>query len=185
MTATTPPKRAPAHDRIGLPAPPGGVPRHLDLEDPLPRGPGAAGTEAHPRRVPPVQRGGCRAARDDPPAPARRVPASARDPPGAGHAARGNDRRRRRLGCPRRSERSSSRSSANVPASHGSRRGSSTDYGLLEPPLRRGRRRHCGRVRAARRARGCGRSAPAQVRDSGEQSRPICSRRVVPEAAFA
>ena len=53
--------RALPHDRGGLPAAERRVPRHLDLEDPLPRGPGAAAAAADARRLPAVQRGGRRA----------------------------------------------------------------------------------------------------------------------------
>ena len=66
-----------------------GVPGHLDLEDPLPRGRGAAHAAADARRLPALRRGRRRAAADDPAAPARRVPAAARDPRGARRAGRG------------------------------------------------------------------------------------------------
>ena len=113
-TAQAPERERPAaaHDRRGLPAAAGGVPGHLDLEDPLPRGPGAADAAAHAGRLPALQRGGRRAAGDDPAAPAGRVPAAARDPPGARVAvragqgaappARGRARRRRGRARPRR-----------------------------------------------------------------------------------
>ena len=68
-----------------------GVRRHLDLEDPLPRGPEAAHAAAHARRLPPLQPGRRRAAAGDPADAARRVPAAAGDPPGA---RRRQDRRR-------------------------------------------------------------------------------------------
>ena len=84
---TTTADRTPApHDRLGLPAAPERVPGHLDLQDPLPRRPGPARAEADARRISAVQRGGRRAAGDDPAPPARRVPAAAGDPPGAGCA---------------------------------------------------------------------------------------------------
>ena len=78
-----------ADDRGRLRAAAARVPRHLDLEDPLPRGP-----EAARRRG--ARQGGYRlyspgrrvAAAHDPAPPARRVPAAARDPAGAGRRAR-------------------------------------------------------------------------------------------------
>ena len=88
-TATSAVRRASAHDRCGLRAVAARVPGHLDLEDPVPRGPGAADAEAHPRRLPAVQRGGRRAAGDDPEAAARRVSAAARDQAGARVGRRG------------------------------------------------------------------------------------------------
>ena len=103
---------AAADDRHGLPPPAGRVPGHLDLEDPLPRGPGAARAAADAERLPALQRGRRRAPGDDPAAAARRVPAAARDPPGArlavgrGQGAppppRGRARRPRRRARPRR-----------------------------------------------------------------------------------
>ena len=69
--------------------PPRGVPGHLDLEDPLPRGRGAAEPAADTRRLPAVQRARRRAARDDPAAAAGRVPAAAGDPRRARDAGRG------------------------------------------------------------------------------------------------
>ena len=83
--------RPPDPDRRGRAAPPRGVSRRLDLEDPLPRGRGAAEPAADTRRLPAVQRARRRAAGDDPAAAARRVPAAARDPrraadPGGGRA---------------------------------------------------------------------------------------------------
>ncbi len=59
-------------------------PVDLDLQDPLPRGPAADHAQAHRGRLPALQpaRGGAPA--DDPAPAARRVPAPAGDPPGAG-----------------------------------------------------------------------------------------------------
>ena len=82
------PGRAPAHDRRGLRAPARRVPRHLDLEDPLPRGPGPAAPEPDAGRLPALLRGRRRAPGHDPAAPARRVPAAAGDPRGASRADR-------------------------------------------------------------------------------------------------
>ena len=73
-----------------------GVPGHLDLEDPLPRGPEAARAEAHARRLPPLLAVRRRAAAHDPAAAARRVPAAAGHPPGARVRPR---RRARRAAC--------------------------------------------------------------------------------------
>ena len=72
-----------ADDRRRLQDPRGRVRRHLDLEDPLPRGPEAADAPAHRRGLPPLQPGRRRAPADDPAPAARRVPAAAGDPPGA------------------------------------------------------------------------------------------------------
>ncbi len=66
-----------------------GVPGHLDLEDPLPRGRGPADAAADARRLPALRRGRRRAAGDDPAPPARRVPAAARDPRRARRSGRG------------------------------------------------------------------------------------------------
>ncbi len=85
------PRAAPAQgadDRRRLQDPAERVRRHLDLEDPLPRGPEAADPAPHLRRLPPLQPVRRRTAADDPAPAARRVPAAAGDPPGA--------RRRRR-----------------------------------------------------------------------------------------
>ena len=69
-----------------------GVPRHLDLQDPLPRGPEAAHAAAHAGRLPAVLRGRRLAPAHDPAPAARRVPAAAGDPPGArGRAHRGRE----------------------------------------------------------------------------------------------
>src|SRR4029450_9344139 len=101
-----------------------GVPGHLDLQDPVPRGPEAAYAAAHARRLPalrPIRRlaaaydpapaarrgpaaagdpTGARPAAPAHPAPAaRRVPAAAGDPPGARCRARGERRRRPELGA--------------------------------------------------------------------------------------
>ena len=73
-----------------------GVRRHLDLQDPLPRGPEAARAAPHRRWIPPLQPGRRRAAAGDPADAARRVPAAAGDPPGAG------DRRLHRAAAERR-----------------------------------------------------------------------------------
>ena len=87
-----------ADDRRGLQGARAGVPGHLDLEDPLPRGPEAAA----PRRTPGGYRLYCAgrrlAAAHDPAPAARRVPAAARDPPGAG----GGPHARRRGAAPAR-----------------------------------------------------------------------------------
>ena len=79
-----------------------GVPRHLDLQDPLPRGPEAAHAAAHAGRLPAVHAGRRRAAAHDPAPAARRVPAAAGDPPGAGGRPHAPTRRRRRRGDRRR-----------------------------------------------------------------------------------
>ena len=83
--------------RLGIAAPQGaddrrrgqdpepGVRRHLDLQDPLPGGPEAALAAAHPGRLPALQPDRRRAPAGDPAHAARRVPALAGDPPGAGH----------------------------------------------------------------------------------------------------
>ena len=76
------------------------VRRHLDLEDPLPRGPEAADAAAHAGRLPPLQPVRRRAAADDPAPAARRVPAAAGDPPGARRRRRHRLRRRRRATRP-------------------------------------------------------------------------------------
>ena len=93
------------------------VPGRLDLEDPVPRGPGPAAAAPHAWRVPPLLGVGRRAARDDPAPPARRVPAAAGDPRRARDA---HDRARRSDGG-RRSAipavRSTRRRSATVRAS--------------------------------------------------------------------
>src|SRR5436305_7491455 len=78
--------RAPAHDRHRVSPAESGVPRHLDLEDPVPRGPGSSDAQADAGRLPALRRGRRRAARDDPASPARRVPAAARDPARTGLA---------------------------------------------------------------------------------------------------
>src|SRR5205823_1428069 len=70
--------------RSRLPASPVRVLGHLDLEDPVPRGPGTPDAEADAGRLPPLRRGRRGAARDDPAPAAGRVPAAARDPRGAG-----------------------------------------------------------------------------------------------------
>ncbi len=81
-----PQTRAPADDRRRLRAAEGGVPRHLDLEDPLPRRRGPRDPAADPGRLPAVRRGRARPSRDDPPPPARRVSAAEGDPRGAREA---------------------------------------------------------------------------------------------------
>ncbi len=60
-----------------------GVPRHLDLQDPLPGGPEAARPAADAGRLPALHPDRHPAPADDPASPARRVPAAAGDPPGA------------------------------------------------------------------------------------------------------
>ena len=67
------------------------VPGHLDLEDPLPRGPEAALAAAHAGRLPALLAGGRRPPAHDPAPAARRVPAAAGDPPGARRRARAED----------------------------------------------------------------------------------------------
>ena len=76
-----------ADDRRRLQGARAGVPGHLDLEDPLPRGPEAARAAAHARRLPALLADRRRAAAHDPAPAARRVPAAAGDPPGARRAA--------------------------------------------------------------------------------------------------
>ena len=84
-TAASAARAAPA-DRRGRPPPGRGVPGHLDLEDPVPRGRGPARAAADAGRLPALQRGRPRAAAEDPAAAARRVPAAARDQGRAGCA---------------------------------------------------------------------------------------------------
>ena len=74
-----------ADDRRRRQDPEPGVRRHLDLQDPLPRGPEAAHAAAHPGWLPPLQPDRRGASAGDPAHAARRVPAPAGDPPGAGH----------------------------------------------------------------------------------------------------
>ncbi len=83
-----------ADDRRRLQDPAERVRRHLDLEDPLPRGPEAAHAAAHGRRLPPLQPVRRRAPAHDPAPAARRVPAPAGDPPGARRGPRHRPRRR-------------------------------------------------------------------------------------------
>src|SRR5919204_107664 len=80
--------------RRGLQGARAGVPGHLDLEDPLPRGSEAAGPEAHAGWLPPVLGRRRPAAAHDPAPAARRVPAPAGHPAGARIRARGQRRRR-------------------------------------------------------------------------------------------
>ena len=89
-----------ADDRRRLQDPAVGVRRHLDLQDPLPRGPEAADAAPHGRWLPPLQPGRRRKAAHDPAPAARRVPAAAGDPPGA--RGRRRDRPRRGDGGERR-----------------------------------------------------------------------------------
>ena len=79
----TRPSRQVADHRRGLQGARPGVPGHLDLEDPLPRGPEAAHAAAHARRLPALLDRRRRPAAHDPAPAARRVPAAAGDPPGA------------------------------------------------------------------------------------------------------
>ena len=76
-----------ADDRRRLQAARARVPGHLDLEDPLPRGPEAAHAAAHAGRLPALHAGRRGPPAHDPAPAARRVPAAAGDPPGAGGAA--------------------------------------------------------------------------------------------------
>src|SRR6476660_3825854 len=72
---------APAsHDRHGLQPATGRVPRRLDLEDPLPRGPGAPQPAAHAGRLPALLGGRRRTTGDNSPPAEGRVSALARDP---------------------------------------------------------------------------------------------------------
>ena len=87
--APPPAARQVADDRRRLQGALAGVPRHLDLEDPLPRGPEAARAAAHARRLPALLDERRLAAAHDPAPAARRVPAAAGDPPGARGRARG------------------------------------------------------------------------------------------------
>ena len=86
------PSRAPApeggHDRRRVQGAGPGVPGHLDLEDPLPRGSEAAVPAAYAGRLSALHPVRHPAAADDPPPPARRVPAASGDPPGAGRRPR-------------------------------------------------------------------------------------------------
>ena len=88
-------------DRGGLQGARAGVHRHLDLEDPLPRGSEAARAAPHARAAiasTAIRRG---TAAHDPAPSARRVPATAGDPPGAGsRPQRGGDRGARPAGAP-------------------------------------------------------------------------------------
>ena len=162
----------------------GRVPRHLDLEDPLPRGPGAARAEADTRRLPALQRGRRRAAGDDPAPPARRVPAAARDPRRSSRrpAQRRSGRRRRAVGLAEREERDRRRpSSASAPAitrelrarARGVRPARAAHRGG-RAALPRERRRHraaCAPARALRHRR----PPPAHVPHRGRDARPRCS----------
>ena len=122
------------HDRGGLQPPAGRVPRHLDLEDPLPRGPGAPGPAADAGRLPPLHRGRRRAPADDPAAPARRVPAAPGHPPGArGRRAARPARRPAPPACRCPRTRSTSARSASAPASTRAFVRELEEYGLVEP----------------------------------------------------
>ena len=102
-----------ADHRRGLQGAVAGVPGHLDLQDPLPGGPEAADAAAHAGRLPALRADRRVAAAHDPAPAARRVPAAARHPPGAGRRARRRTttpapaadaprrRRRRRARAPR------------------------------------------------------------------------------------
>ena len=173
----------PLDDRGRVPAPEGGVPGHLDLEDPLPRGPGPARAAAHPGRLPPLQRGGRRAARDDPPPAARRVPPAPRDPPGAGRARHdegappappGRPRRPRGRARPRdavRARRDHRRAGARargVRAARAAGRGRERLYRETDAEIALA----CGRLAALRH-----RAAPSQGFPHGRRPRGACSRR--------
>ena len=170
-------------DRHRLQPAQGRVPGHLDLEDPLPRGPGAPDAAADAGRLPALRRGRRRAAGDDPAPAARRVPAAARDPRGA--------RRRRRQAAapaPQRGRRGGGgarprRRSASAPAStadararargvrtaRAARRGRAAD-------LHRERRRDRRRVRGARALRDRT-AAPARLPHGRRPRERACSRR--------
>ena len=124
-----------------------GVPGHLDLEDPLPRGPEAARAAAHAGRLPAVLGQRRLAPAHDPAPAARRVPAAARDPPGARRGARASPRSRsRRRRRRRRARRAPGRGAAAADV---------LDRAARRAVLARGRRRGDGRRAAAdRRARG-------------------------------
>ena len=133
-----PPAREGDDDRRGLQGAGAGVPRHLDLEDPLPRGPEAARAAAHARRLPALHAGRRRAAAHDPAPAARRVPAAAGHPPGARRPGRAR-RRRRAAPAPR----------AGRPARPRRRAGASASRAARRAVLARGRARGDAR-RAAR-----------------------------------
>ena len=197
MTPTTPqpPTRAERLLTIGavVPAAEARVPGHLDLEDPLPRGPGAAAAAADAGRLPAVRRGGRRAAADDPAAAARRVPAAARHPPGARRAGARRSAQRRRpagLGDARgRGRRSTSCASAPAIARELARE--LEEFGLLVARARPadaalpgdGRRRR-DRVRAARALRDRA-AAPARVPHRRRPRDRRCSSRRRARAARA
>ena len=160
-----------ADDRRRGEDPEPGVRRHLDLEDPLPRGPEAARPAAHRRRLPPLQPGRRRAPAGDPAHAARRVPAAAGDPPGA----------RDRETSPGAGPAARARSAA--PASVGE----AGDQLHPRRPARRGRRRRrssCASSRtsgsspaqAARRPRGLRRDRPRD-RPRGRRALEVRRRR--------
>ena len=167
-----------ADDRRRLQDPPERVRRHLDLEDPLPRGPEAAHPAPHLGRLPPLQPVRRRTAADDPAPAARRVPAAAGDPPGAGRRRRHRPRRRRRARAGRR------RGAAGDPGQHLER---------LPDPRRgdRGDRRPRGadrrarelRHRPAREARRQDRLRRDRPRDRPRRQRTLPGRRRRPQPA--
>ena len=130
-----------AHDRHRLRDAQGRVPGHLDLQDPLPRGPGAARAAAHAGRLPAVQRGGRRAAGDDPAPAAGRVPAAARDPAGARVAGRRASASAAARSTPTRAS-SISTSSASARASTPGSRASSRTSGCSTPRTDGGQKRY-------------------------------------------
>ena len=108
--------------------------RHLDLEDPLPRGRRADGAAPHAGRLPAVQRGRSRAPEDDPAHAARGVSAAARDQ-GRARRARQQGAQAQTSGTARdgRGRRSHSTSSATAPAISLELAKELEEFGLLSP----------------------------------------------------
>ena len=170
--------RAAADDRRRLRAAEGRVPGHLDLEDPLPRGRGPRHAAAHARRLPALRRGGARAARDDPPAPARRVPAAEGDPRGAREAdvARAAPPARARASATPRTS-STRRRSASAPASTAGSRASSRSTGCSR---RASTAASAATARATPRSRRSAAGSPASASRRGtcaRSARPSTARR--------